>query len=151
MQFGGQTEDPGTSVASLLVAGQGSCTSDVPLRGTGCRGSQGWIGTVAAHQQVGNRRIAGGGQMQPPAPRTNCDDDVLGGGCAQDPHRARGRLLDGLEQGVGSTLGDAVGVLDDDDLPFATAGAHRCPDDEVTYLLDRDRQGLGPHHRHVGV
>ena len=123
----------------------------MPLCGTGGRGSQGWIGTVAAHQQVGNRRIAGGGQMQSSTPRTNRDDDVLGGGCAQDPHRAWGGFLDGLEQGVGSTLGDAIGVLDDDDLTSATAGAHRCLDDEVAYLLDRDRQGLGTHHRHVGV
>ena len=77
------------------------------------------------------------------APRADRGQDVFRGGRAEQPHRALGGLLDRLEQGVARRVGQAVGVLDDHHLPARAHRRERRPPDQVTHVVDADRQLLG--------
>ena len=64
---------------------------------------------------------------------------------------SRRRLLERLEQGVGGTLGEPVGILDDDDPVAADGGPVRGELHEVAGLLHLDGEPLGRDDVDVGV
>ncbi len=133
----------GSARPSRFVAGQPPRPPDVPL--PGLRGPRCRLGIdAAAPQYVGDRLGRGDAQRHQPAARADGHGHVVGmrGRCAQQEDRARRRLLDGLEQRVGRGLGEAVGVLDHDDLPAAERGQPRRRGDDGAHLGNRDRQPL---------
>ena len=99
-------------------------------------------------------------QRDQPAARPDRREQVLRRRRAEQPDRARWRLLDRLEQRVERLLGEPVGVLDDRHLP-APAGrgerrsAHQLPGlaDAVGQSCRRDDLdvGMGPGHRRVAL
>jgi len=62
-----------------------------------------------------------------------------------------GRLLDGLEQRVAGLFGEAVGVLDEQDLPPAHGRHALRPHDQRAHLADPDGQPFRYDEAHVGV
>ncbi len=143
------TPDPG-----VLVASQAASHPDVRLGGARGIPGHGRLHAVTPLEQAGDR--LDGGRAQPDVTRAGADrdHDVLDRGSAQHPDGARHGLLEGLEEGVGRGLGvgaEPVGVLDDDDAPTADARAHRRELDEVTHVVDLDRQSLGGHDLDIGV
>ena len=104
-----------------------------------------------AHQEGGHLLGGRRGQGELPAPGPDRGQHVLDGGRAEHPDRARGRLLDRLEQRVAGLLGEPVGVLDDQDLPAPADRGQRRAADQVAHLVDPDRELLGADHRDVGV
>ena len=131
------------------MPGQHAGTADVALGDPGRERSQLRRHAVAANQQLGDCGGAGRGQVHAATAGADGHHHVVGGRRAEQPDRARGRLLDALQQGVGSAFGHPVGVLDDQHLVAADRGRHRGPSDEFTHLVHPDRELLGAHQGDV--
>ncbi len=111
------------------------------------------VDVIAADQNLRDGLRGRRPQCEHPAPGTDGDGDVVGVGRrrAEQENGVRRRLLDGLQQCVGGTLGQPVGVLDEHDLePPGCRPAGRQLNDRA-HLLHRDRQALGRHRADVGV
>ena len=143
---GAERGQPGRAARPPRGAGCGSPRRG-PAPGPG-RCGPGWRGrrttpapaldAVAADQEAGDLLGGRGGQRDQPAARPDGRQHVLDGRRAEHPHRARGGLLDRLEQRVAGLLGEPVGVLDDEDLP---APADRAP---APSARTRSRTSLTP-------
>ena len=81
--------------------------------------------------------------METSTPRPDRHDDVLRSGRAQQPDGLRRWLLDGLEQGIRASCGNAIRVLDDDHLMTTVRRVHRRSSHQFTHFVDTDGQRLG--------
>ena len=146
-----QGDDLVAPVAGALVTSQPPREPDMRLRrprGIPCHRR---VYAVAPLQQLGHRGDRRSPQAHVPAPRADRDDDVLDRRGAEHPHRAWGRFLEGLEQGVRGAFGEPVGVLDDDDAPGADRRAQTRLLHEGPGVVDLDRQPLGRNQGDIGV
>ena len=87
-----------------------------------CKRRHGRIDPVAPDEDLRDRGIRRRAQHHQPAPRPNRRLQIVGRWRAQQPDRTCGWFLDCLEQGVGSVLGQPVGVLDQDGCQRFPAG-----------------------------
>ena len=122
-----------------LVGRQSSSAADVALRGTRGEGGHRGIDAEHAHERVRHLGGGRGRELEVAAARTDRGQDVLGARGAEDPHRARRRLLDALEQGVGALAVEAVSVLEHEHVPWRTRRRHRRP----VHQLARLAHGVG--------
>ncbi len=108
---------------------------------------------VGVHQHLCDRGGRRCHQCHVPASGAQRDGDVLriDRRSAQQEHRRRRRFLDDLQQRICRPLGEAVGVLDDDDLPAPGGRAPRCRGDDGPHLVHTDRQAFRDDATHIGM
>ena len=142
-------ERPVAAAARILVGREPQRHADVALRlACGALGDC-RIDAVAAHEQRGD--VGDGWHPQPDAahPRADRRDEVGLARRAQDPHRARRRLLERLEQHVRGALGHAVGILDDHH-PVAGGGRRELrARHQLAHLVDGDDHPVGAEQAEV--
>jgi hypothetical protein len=133
-----QLQYGGPALAGGRVGGQPAGPVDVALGGAGRRGGDLRLDALPAYEHVGDGLDRGRTQIQVAAAGADGGQDVLDGGGAQQPHRAGGRLLDGLQDSVGRFLVQPLGVLDEDDLPAAVRRGGEGLADGVPHVVGED-------------
>ncbi len=138
-----QRDDLAATVAGRLVAGQGPSAPDVSLTGAGGVRRERDVDAVVTDEIGGHLLGRRSGQPDQPAAGTDRRQHVLDGRGAEHPHGVTGRLLDRLEQGVESLVGEPVGVLDDEHLEARAHRRQRRAADQLAHLVDSDGQLVG--------
>ena len=111
----GEFQRASPPIARLLVRREAVRHADVRLRLAGGAGRLRQADAVAPRDQLGDLVDVRNAQPDGAHPRPDGRDEVGLARSAEDPDRARRRLLEGLEQHVRGALRHAVGVLDDHD------------------------------------
>ena len=149
-----QVEDVGASSLGFLMVEQVAGPPNVVSRGHGGTARVGFGGVVGTGEDgydvvdagLGNVEVTGSGQEG--------GDDVfgVGGGGAEHNNRVRRGLLHGFQEGVGGGVGKPVGVVEDDDAPFANGGEHGGGGDDFrAHGFDTNGEFPRGDVHHVGV
>ena len=149
-----QVEDIGAPGLGFLVVEEVAGPPNVVSRGHGGTARVGFGGVVGAGEDgydvvdagLGNVEVTGSGQEG--------GDNVfgVGGGGAEHNNRVRRGLLHGFQEGVGGGVGKPVGVVEDDDAPFANGGEHGGGGDDFgAHGFDANGEFSGGDVYHVGV
>ena len=149
-----KVEDVGAPDLGFMVVEEVAGPPNVVSRGHGGTARVGFGGVVGAGEDgydvvdagLGNVEVAGSGQEG--------GNNVfgVGGGGAEHNNRVRRGLLHGFEEGVGGGVGKPVGVVEDDDAPFANGGEHGGGGDDFgAHSFDTNGEFSGGDVHHVGV
>ena len=149
-----QVENVGAPDLGFLVVQEVAGTPNVVSRGHGGTARVGFGGIVGAGKDgydvvdagLGNVEVAGSGQEG--------GNNVfrVGGGGAEHDNRVYRGLLHGFQKGVGGSIGKPVGVVEDDDAPFANGGEHGGGGDDFrAHGFDANGEFSGGDVYHVGV
>ena len=149
-----QVENVGAPDLGFLVVEEVAGPPNVVSRGHGGLTCVGFGGVVGAGEDgydvvdagLGNVEVAGSGQEG-----GNNVFRVGGGGAEHDNRVCRG-LLHGFQKGVGGSIGKPVGVVEDNDAPFANGGEHGGGGDDFgAHGFDANGEFSGGDVYHVGV
>ena len=149
-----KVENVGASDLGFLVVEEVAGPTNVVSRGHGGTTRIGFGGVVGAGEDgydvvdagLGNVEVAGSGQEG-----GNNVFGVGGGGTEHNDRVHRG-LLHGFQEGVGGGVGKPVGVVEDDDAPFANGGEHGGGGDNFgAHGFDTNGEFSGGDVYHVGV
>jgi hypothetical protein len=147
----GDVEGLLASAPRLVVRREAVRHSDVALRFPRGPRRGGEVDAVAAGDEFGDLRDIRNPQSHASHARTDRGDEVGLARRAEDPHRARRRLLERLEQHVRCALDHAVGVFDH----HHAIAAHRRRElracDELAHVVHLDDDALGAQHREIGM
>ena len=149
-----QVEDVGASSLGFLMVEQVAGPPNVVSRGHGGTARVGFGGVVGTGEDgydvvdagLGNVEVTGSGQEG--------GDDVfgVGGGGAEHNNRVRRGFFHGFEEGIGGGVGKPVGVVEDDDAPFANGGEHGGGGDDFrAHGFDTNGEFPRGDVHHVGV
>lgn len=149
-----KVENVGASDLGFLVVEEVAGPPNVVSRGHGGTARVGFGGVVGAGEDgydivdagLGNVEVAGSGQ------KGGNNVFGVGGGGAEHNNRVRRGLLHGFEEGVGGGVGKPVGVVEDNDAPFANGGEHGGGGDNFgAHGFDANGEFSGGDVYHVGV
>ena len=149
-----KVEDVGAPDLGFMVVEEVAGPPNVVSRGHGGTARVGFGGVVGAGEDgydvvdagLGNVEVAGSGQEG--------GNNVfgVGGGGTEHNNRVRRGLLHGFQEGVGGGVGKPVGVVEDDDAPFANGGEHGGGGDDFgAHGFDANGEFSGGDVHHVGV
>ena len=149
-----KVENVGAPDLGFLVVEEVTGPPNVVSRGHGGTARIGFGGVVGAGEDgydvvnagLGNVEVAGSGQEG--------GNNVfgVGGGGTEHNNRVRRGLLHGFQEGVGGGVGKPVGVVEDDDAPFANGGEHGGGGDDFgAHGFDANGEFSGGDVYHVGV
>ena len=149
-----QVEDIGAPGLGFLVVEEVAGPPNVVSRGHGGPARIGVGGVVGAGEDgydvvdagLGNVEVTGSGQEG--------GDDVfgVGGGGAEHNNRVCWGFFHGFEEGIGGGVGKPVGVVEDDDAPFANGGEHGGGGDDFgAHGFDTNGEFPRGDVHHVGV
>lgn len=149
-----QVEDVGAPGLGFLVVEEVAGPPNVVSRGHGGTARVGVGGVVGAGEDGYNVVDAGLGNVEVAGSRQEGGNNVfgVGGGGAEHNNRVRRGFFHGFEEGIGGGVGKPVGVVEDDDAPFANGGEHGGGGDDFgAHGFDTNGEFPRGDVHHVGV